>query len=272
MNKTINNNAPTEVSASDILICLGHRWKLIAAAGIVGMISAFVYASAAPKLYEAIWQIKMAQGSSNSSLFNSEEPTALIRRLRLPTVYTKSTLLSCGLGNDSLAGELLAGTLKVQEVKNVSLVLEFRYRATDPLLAKVCAEAVFEMIAQQQLELIHDRLAGRKQQAAEYEQALFKEQQELDRPRRADLSNVGYLIRLDKLTWLRGRIDQIQEELFLSEMHPSKLVAPISVSASPVSPRVPLLLLLGGVIGLFAGILYALWRHDWRKLLVGNVD
>lgn len=99
----------------------------------------------------------------------------------------------------------------------------------------------------------------------QYQQALREEQQQLDKIKKSELDYFAYLAKLDKLSWLRTRIDVLQEEVLLSQLHPAKLIAPIYVPNKPVSLKVGLVLRLGLALGLMLGLLYTLGREGWRK-------
>jgi uncharacterized protein involved in exopolysaccharide biosynthesis len=249
-----------------------RRWLQIVVMGMLGIAVSGVYVVMTPKTYEAKWQMSMAQmvaGSSNIGAninINSEEPAALIQRLRSPLIYTPSVLEACGKSSNETMGEYLDNTLQMQIVKNLPNVAGFRLRMGSPELAKSCADAIVAMVIEQQSSIIHERQEGKKEQVAQYQKLLRDEMWQLDQLKNTQLGNFGYLAMLDKLTWLRGRIDGLQEELFLSQKYPSKLLSPIDVSRNPVSPNVNLVLILGLLLGLITGLLYAISREGWFKV------
>lgn len=253
-----------------------RRWLQIVMMGMLGMAVSGVYVVMTPKTYEAKWQMSMAQmvaGSSNTSSnisaninINSEEPAALIQRLRSPLIYTSNALEACGKSSNDTMGEYLDNTLQMQTVKNLPNVAGFRLRMGSPELAKSCADAIVAMVIEQQSSIIHERQEGKKEQVAQYQKLLRDEMLQLNQLKNTQLGNFGYLAMLDKLTWLRGRIDGLQEEIFLSQKYPSKLLSPIDVSRNPVSPNVNLVLLLGLLLGLITGLLYAISREEWFKM------
>lgn len=207
----------------------------------------------------------MAQVISNSNSSSIEEPVALIQRLRAPTVYPMEVQQSCGTPEGVEFGDYLDGKLKVDAIKGVANAVEMVVSSPSPDQARKCAEGIFAMLVAQQRDLIEERLAGRKEQLLQYQQALQEELQYLEKIKKSELVNLGYLAKLDKLGWLRIRIDVLQEEALLSKRHPAKLIAPIYVPNKPVLKRVGLVLLLGMMFGLMLGVLYALGREGWRK-------
>jgi LPS O-antigen subunit length determinant protein (WzzB/FepE family) len=237
-----------------------NKWRIVFG-GAAGMLLATAFVLITPNRYEVSLQLQMAQFGSG----NGEEPAALTQRLRMPTAYSVDTQQSCGVQVDGDTKDYLNGIVKMDTVKTVPNLIEMKVRGPSPVQAKQCAEAIFSMIVAQQHGLIEDRLAGRQVQLAQYQQALQAEQQQLKTIKQTELGNISYLTKLDKLSWLRTRIDALQEEAFLSQMHPAKLISPPYVPSKPVSPRVGMLLALGILLGLMLGVLYAVGRDGWRK-------
>ena len=158
-----------------------------------------------------------------------------------------------------------SGAIQITAIKNVANAVEMRVRASTHEQAMKCAVAVVAMTVTQQRSLIEERLAGRQNQLTQYQQALREEMQQLEKIKKSELGNFAYLAKLDKLSWLRTRIDVYQEEVFLSRLHPAKLITPIYASKKPVPRRVGLVLILGLMLGLMLGVLYAFGREGWRR-------
>ena len=268
-----------EISLKDMMHSFKRNWKRVVFCGVAGLLLSSAYVIVAPREYGAIWQMKMAQinnnnnnnnnnsnsNSNSNGLGNIEEPAALIERLRFSTAYPGEVQQQCGMRNDEEVGAYLNKKLEVQAIKNLTKLAQFKYLADSPAQAKQCAEAIVTMIMVQQRSLIEESLAGRQAQLNNYQAALTEEQRKLEKKEKSELVIFNYLAKRDRLSWLRSRIDALQEEALLSQMHPSKLIAPISVSSKPISPKVGLGLLLGISLGLMLGVLYALGREVWRK-------
>lgn len=249
------------ISLKDIVVFLRCNLALIVACGVIGIVFSLIYISVTPNSFEARWQLAMAQINNS----NSEEPTALIQRLKSPTTYTARVFQACDKSGDDV-GEYLDKALQVRTVKNVPNIIEFTLRVSNKELATQCANALIAMVIDQQRELIRERLSGRQEQLVQYEHALKEEMQQLEQLKKTELGNFGYLANLDKLTWLRTRIDALQEELFLSQKHPAKLTSPLLVSNKPVAPKKSLIMIIGLLLGLLLGLVYAMSREGWRKL------
>lgn len=256
----------SEISLKDAVHFFKRNQKTIMLGCLVGLLLAAAYVVLMPKKYEARWQMQMAKFVSNSNSFSfSEEPAALIQRLRLPSMYSLAVRQSCDLDESEDLDEYLNGILKANVVKNVPDLVEMKIVSSSSEQATKCAEALAGMIADQQRGLIEERLAGRQAQLVEYRKALVEEQKQLEKLKNTELGNFGYLAKLDQLSWLRSRIDGLQEEIVLSRLHPAKLTAPFYVPSKPVSPKVGISLVLGVLMGLMIGLLYVLGREGWRK-------
>lgn len=245
-----------------------NRWRIVV--GIfAGLLFSTAYVLLAQKKYEAKGYLQMAQivtSLSNSINFSAiEEPVVLIQRLRFSSSYPVAVQQSCGMPKNGEFGEYLGGILDIQAVKKVPNAIEIRVRTSSVDQAKQCAEAIVSMIIEQQGNLIRDHFAGRQEQLLRYQRALREEQQQLEKIRKSELANFGYLARLDQLSWLRTRVDTLQEEALLSQKHPAQLISPITASSEPVSPKTRLLSFLGLSLGLMLGMLYAFGRESWRR-------
>ena len=133
--------AGEEISLKDIVDFLKGNWKRIALLGMVGLLSSAAYIALIPvpeKKYEATWQIQMAQFSKS----NSEEPAALIQRLRSPTAYPVEVQRSCGMPEDGEFSDYLGGKLEIHPTKDVPTTVDMKLYAANSSQAKQCAEAM----------------------------------------------------------------------------------------------------------------------------------
>lgn len=252
-----------EVSLMDMVHFVKSNRKLILIWGLMGLSLATIYVVLTPEKYEVRWQIQMAQFNNSNS--NSEDPAAVVQRLRYPTAYPMEVQHRCGVPEDGELSEYLGGMLKVDVVKNVANTLDLKITLSSSDQAKKCAEAITAMIIAQQRGLIDEYLAGRQMQLTQYQGALKEEQQQLERMKMALSGNFWYLVKLDKLSWLRTRIDSLQEEIIIAQLHPAKLIAPLYVPKKPVPRKVLSISLLGVLCGLMLGVLYGLGREAWRR-------
>lgn len=256
------------MSLGDIADFFRYQWRRILSGCVAGGILAAAWLVVTPYKYEAKWQFQIAQiakdGGSAAGL-NVEEPAVLVQRLRSLSAYTEQVRKVCISGEDEL-GDYLGGVFEAQIIKNVTTVVDMRVRSNSVSQVRQCAEALVSMMVAQENELLDERLAGRREQLALYQDSLLKEQLQLERIKTSELGNFGYLAKSDRLSWLRSRIDALQEEALLSKMHPAKLLAPIYISNNPVWPKKGFVLILGVLMGLMFGVLYALLRGTMRQI------
>lgn len=243
-----------------------NKWYVLSWGG-VGLLLSFGYVHFSPYMYEARCQIQMARYINNSAgsginYVNSEESAVLMQRLRFASSYPDEVIQTCGLSKNAIASDYLGGALVAQAVGGISNVVELWIRGNSPDVAKSCAVAVVSMITKQQRDLIREVLAGRDEQLKEYDDALRREMAEVEMQRKARDRDYT-MVKSGRLAWLMARVDMLHEEALLSQRHPTKLLAPVSVSRTPVSPAISRILVLGVSLGLVIGVLHAWLRREW---------
>lgn len=245
-----------EITLADIAHFFKCSWIKILLGGVVGLLFAASYAARQPDKYEAVWQMQMAQINNK----NSEEPAVLIQRLRLPTAYSVEVRHSCGMPANGEFGDYLGRQLEVQKTKDLSTVVDMRFRASDASLAKRCAEAIVMMISDQQRSLVEEHISEVKKQIVQYQQTMEVERQQLERVKIFAQSNLGFWARLDKLSWLNERITSLSREISSLQNQQAKLMAPIYAPSKPLPSRAGMVLWLGALFGLMLGMFYAVWQ------------
>ena len=244
-----------------------RTYRLIILMGLISLIISIAYVMLAPQKFEAVWQMQMAQQVTSTGFTNAEEPTVLIERMKSSATYPAENLQKCGISNVQDSDEYLDNALKIKIAKGLSTDVEMRFRGGSIALARQCAEGLISMIIDRQRGLIEERLLGRQDQVLRYQQAANESLQQIERIKKSELADVGYLVQMDRLGWLRSRIDTLQEEKVVSQLHPAKLTSPIIVSNKPVAPNIKKILLLGLGLGLVFGTLFAFIRER-KKMTV----
>lgn len=255
-----------EISLADIIGFFRQSWKLITVFGVLGLALSAIYVLIMPAQYEATIQIKMAQYSNSSSSSSIEPPAVLIERLKLPSVYTDDVLRECGVAEGDDVGPYINGRVKASVMKNVTDVIDIKLRSNKPEGAKSCAMALLNMIGSQQQRMIEDMLKGKHEQLERIKEAFINEEKQPDRTRQGGVGVIVYLANLSKLTSLRERMDRLNDEMLFAKLHPTKLVSPIYVPRRPVSPKVPMFVLLGTFAGLVLGVVFAAIRNQYLRL------
>lgn len=244
-----NQMVQQEIKFADIARFLALHAKTLLFSCFVGLLIAGMVATATPRKYEAILLMQVAQLGNNG---NIEDPATLSQRL--PLTISQATAVACGLKSGIDAYRI--GVLQVRYSANSPNKADIRVRAATPEAARQCAESVFVMVKAQEGDLIEERLAGRRAQLKTYEQALQAELQNMKVKGGSGFEQLAY--HLDSLALLRVRMYSLQEEIEMDQHQPARLIAPVSVSAEPVSPRPGWLLFLGMLAGFVIGILYSL--------------
>lgn len=264
MNNTVAKTEGEEISLRDIFNFIKRNQLRFFLCGFAGILLALIYLYLSPKEYEARFQLQMAQISSNvGEASNSEDASSLIHRLRVPTTYSEKATQACAMSEREF-GDYLGGMLAVSPIKGMPNAVEMKVRASSREIAKHCAEGLVFLIRDQQRALIEEKLAGRQLQLEKYQQAMKEEQRQLERIGSATQANFAYLATLGKISWLRSRIDILQEEALLAQMHPTKLVSPIYIPSKSVAPKEKLALILGLMLGVLIGVLYSIARERWE--------
>lgn len=262
-----------EVSLVDILHFLKDTWKACAVTAILGFAVSITYLALAPKKYEAIANITMAQiGAANNTTTNNnninplgvniEEPTLLIARMSSPTSFTPSVIAACDL-QDQVDGALeLSKSIKLTIAKGVANVVELKTFGLTPEAARACNFAVFEIIKTTQSQIIAPYIEEAKTKLADDEQRLQKAKDLVAKADKSD-SAMGavYLSTRDEIRYLLDEITALKNVVTSNQNRSTRLVAPIYASDVPISPKKRVVLAAGFFGGLCLGLLIALMRR-----------
>lgn len=256
-----------EVSLVDILHFLKDTWKASAVTAILGFAVSITYLALAPKKYEAIAHITMAQIRAASNNINPlgvniEEPALLIARMSSPTSFTPSAIAACDL-QDQVYGALeLSKSIKLTITKGVANVVELKTFGQTSEAARACNFAVFEIIKTTQSQIIAPYIEEAKTKLANDEQRLQKAKDLVAKVDKTD-SAIGavYLSTRDEIRDLLDEITSLKNVVTSNQNRSTRLVAPIYASDEPISPKKRLVLAVGFFGGLCLGLLIALMRR-----------
>lgn len=232
--------------------------------GLVGLVLAAIYLWSIQSIYEARWQMSMAQyivvANNGSNSANSEDPASLVQRLKFKTTYPADVFEECGQNRGE--GDYLNKALSAQTVKGVPNLVEFKFKASSVDSVRRCSDLIVSMIIEQQAAMIVERQAGKTEQLVKFQEELNQELKQLNRLKRGEFGNFYYLAKQDKLSWLRTRIAGLQDELDFAQKFPAKLNAPVFISNKPIATNAPMILFMGGILGVLIGMLYVRLRED----------
>lgn len=267
------NSTDEEISLADILNFIAESWQTVLVFTLLGLGAAGIFLFLAPKQYEAIVQIRMAQiASPNNGInplgVNIEEPAALIARMTLPTTFDSQIIQKCGLADREDASSELIKSVKLSIPKGVSSTVNLKMRAPSPELANTCINALYQLIKSSQALMIAPFIKEANFMLSVERERLARVTELISR---ADQSGAAmsatYLATRDEIRYLLDQIRSLQNIIIQNESRASSLIAPIYVSDRPVFPSKINSLLVGVAAGGFLGLLVALARKWYRSNL-----
>jgi LPS O-antigen subunit length determinant protein (WzzB/FepE family) len=269
-----------ELSLTDIVNFILEDWRIIVGFTLLGLGAAVAFINLAPKQYEAIAQIKMAQiaspNNNNNNInplgVNIEEPAALIARMALPTTYSSEITEACGLSGKEDSSQLLTKKIKLSIPRQISNTIDLKLRDASPELAKNCSTSVFNLIKSSQEKLIAPYIEDAKSKLAIEQERLARATQLITRADKSGAAfSAAYLATRDEIRYLLDQITGLQNIITQNESRATRLTAPIYIKDQPVFPPQRNSLLIGILGGGFLGLLFALirkWYRSHRKLLL----
>jgi capsular polysaccharide biosynthesis protein len=264
----------SEISLADVIEFLQESWKIIAVFTVLGIAGAALFLWIVPKQYEANAQIKMAQianfNNNNNNInplgINIEEPQALIARMALPTTYPKETVALCGLAEQKDGELVLATEVKLAIPKGVGGTVDLKIRNTSKDVAKVCANAVYQLIKSTQAQLITPYINEASKKLRIEEDRLGRATQIIAKADKSGAAvSAAYLATRDEIRYLLDQISNLQNIIAGSESRAAHLTAPIYLQDQPVFPQKRNSLLVGLLLGGFLGLILAYARKWYRS-------
>ena len=256
-----------EIPLLDILRFLKWAYRTIFIFGALGLMTAIIYLLVTPRQYEVTAQIAMAQiGATNNSAFNLqgvniEDPNTLIARLSSPTSFNSKEVAACSLGDkQDGATNSLFKAIKISLVKGLPDVVELKAFGGSPESAKNCALAIFEHIKISQSQILTPLLDDAKVRLLDDERRLNKAKELISNVDKsvASMGVAYYLSTRDEMRYLLEEITILKNVLSPNTNRPTRLVAPLATSNTPIAPKKTTLLLLGLLGGLLFGLVITL--------------
>lgn len=256
------------ISVQYIVDFIADAWKIVLIATSFGLFAAIAYLMFAPKTFEAIAQVKMAQ-ISNSNPANPfgvvvEEPSTLIARMRMPTNYKDNTVKACGLQDDDNAAESLAKGIVFLLPKGLSNAIEFKVRASSPEGAYDCANAVVEQIVKMQSEYAKPLLEEAKTKLVQDNERI-ESSKRLIAVSKSGLSSATYLSARDEIAYYLADREKMLDLINSIQGRGARLISPIYVPAKAVFPDKKISLMVGLCVGFFLGLFFAWARQSWAN-------
>nr|WP_255533727.1 Wzz/FepE/Etk N-terminal domain-containing protein [Polynucleobacter sp. es-MAR-4] len=266
-----------DISFIDILCFLKSVYKIIAIAGVAGLVISVGYLTVIPKQYEAVAQIAMAQVSAannntnnkpNFLFVNIEEPALLIARLSLPTSFTPQVIEACGFQDQANAALALSKSIKLTAPKGIANLVELTTFGPTSQSAQECNLGVFELIKTTQSQIVAPYITDVKVILDDDIERLAKARELVSRADKSGSAiGAAYLSTRDEIRDLLNEIAMLRNVVISSQNRATRLVAPIYANNTPIAPKKVMVLAAGIFGGLCLGILIALVRQAVLRLL-----
>ncbi|SSW69702.1 hypothetical protein AVE30378_03667 [Achromobacter veterisilvae] len=262
-----------EFSLSDIITFFRNNIIVIFSCGAIGLLVGAVHIWTTPRQYETVGLIKNALTTSSTNARKDsstpqaavEDTSLTIARLQIPTTYPEAVIKQCEAENEgALNREAMLNIVRPTVNRLTAGAIDLRVRRQDPTVAQRCAEAVFEMVRQQQTALNAPVIKSLEEQRANTVARMDSNQDMIKKMDSAQEKSVVYLIARDDIYAQRDRLNSIENDIAFINRNPTTLLAPWYTSNTPVLPKVRITLLAGLLAGLLVGVLYALIRQIVR--------
>jgi capsular polysaccharide biosynthesis protein len=270
--QSFNQSFEDEISLKDIIDFLIESWKAILVTGLLGVLVSAAYLIVTPNQYQATAQIQMAQisasnnNNANPLSVNIEEPNLLLTRLKLPTTYSDEVIKACGFENASSPAESLASSAKFSAVKGVGSMIELKINRDSREIAINCAQALFESIKTSQNQIIKPYIEESKALLVKYEARLANSQSLVSRADKSGAAlSAAYLANRDEVKFLTEEILRLNTFITTADTRQAKLVSPIYASDIAVFPKKTMILIIGLMVGLFLGFLFAIGKKALKN-------
>ena len=287
-----------EISLFDLWDKLREGWRYVAGGTAIGLLGAGLALKLIPPKYEAVAVVQVGQTGQVGQVAQvgligqvttlPVEPTQLsVERMKTPTFqmavaqgagiqdWIDALRRSATAGNDYLSLQVSKATVG----QNAAPLMELKAKADSIENARRIAEVAIQELGKRQSEIAKpaiDRMqadlaiAKEKRQRAEEDLGSLSKLVATagikdDRFTQLSLMNSLRLQKESELFFQRQLVAALEGALGPPATQPAKAVEPVFVSEKPVSPKKALLLVLGLVGGLLAGILAVFVADAWRR-------
>jgi hypothetical protein len=249
-----------------ILRFLSDNWKIIIAGGTFGALVGVCYFVLQPPVFQATVMISMAQvpAHRDHSLFaNIEEPEFLVERLKVPSTYTNKVIKACENKGEYMQPESMERLISTGIPRAIKSVVFIRIRRNSPEVSQRCSNTLFEMIRNQQGDLVRPFEEDLKRTLNSLQKRHAELVSELSRAEKQERYETLFFAKRDELIGLDEKIFVITRGI--EKITQTKLVAPVYISPKPISLNVELVLSATTLTGLFLGLLAASFRELKRS-------
>lgn len=253
-----------EINLWELIGHLKSGWRWVVGGGLVGLACAAGFLTLTASKYEASAIIQPATIVIDSKAATVEPVALTVERLNFATFYDEALVNAC----QAESATALAESVQAAVVRGDSLI-SISYRAKTVDAAQLCVSNIINKLTKIQADaakpLLHQmesQLAVTKQRIEELEQFLVQHEKPL-----AATTNAAVFVMLKQgeLTELREMYNSQQIQLTEPLTRPMQLLAPIYSPENAVSPKKLITVVLGSMVGLFAGLLALFINRSWRS-------
>lgn len=286
-----------EISLFDLWEKLRDGWHYVVGGTVLGLAGAGIALVMLPPKYEAVAVVQIAQVGQIAYAqlgqmmqipsLNVEPATQAVERMKTPAFQTA---VAQALGNRAWIDDLQHSTnatakyislqlIKATSAQGASSLIEVKANASNPEDAKKIADASVKELEKRHAELAKPILEKMHSHLKLAKEKLISAEKELEGINKLVASAGVKDDRFTQLSLMTGLRVQKESELFAQRQaivaletalsapstQPTKAIEAIFVTDKPVSPKKTLLLALGLIGGLLAGVVAVFFVDAWRR-------
>jgi len=287
-----------EISLFDLGTKLRDGWRYVLGGTVLGVAGAGLAIALIPPRYEAVALVQVGQVGQVGQVAQlglvgqvssvALEPTQqVVERMKTPTfqaavargVGNQSWLESIARADGSASGYLTPSVAKATMGQTAAPLLELKAKADSSEAARAIAEMAINELSKRQAELARpalERMQGDLHIAKERRKSAEVDLESLgklvsvagirdDRFTQLSLMNSLRLQKQSELFFQRQMVAALEAALGAPATQPAKAMEAVFASDKPISPKKGLLLALGLIGGLLAGVLWVFLTDAWQR-------
>ncbi len=264
-----------EIDLLELLAKILKKWRWWVSGTVLGGLIGLMLAFTLPPKYEAYGVVRLSKVGKVDTVSGGESLTATPvesvteAAARMQSLAFREAVVDQLVANKLAQSSERAAWLAQMEsgafkaVKDTGF-LSITLRASSPEAARGAVETVTQVLKQRQKPLMDERIAATQKVIAHTKSAVNSIQTRYASAahslQAAGTHNAGNYLELSRLSeagtyaTLQDKLVNLENSLQAPSTKAAELVEPATVADKPVSPKKPLLLALGMVLGLLAGL------------------
>ena len=282
--------ADEEISLFDLLEKLKQGWRSVVGGVVLGVLGAAAVLFAVPNQYEAVAVVQVGQvgqlasaaqmGMRQVSAVPAEPPAQAVERMKSSAFLFA---VAKALGDQSWMVALQNGggtsVLSVASPKGALQLIDLKAKGDSPEVAKKIVSAAIEELARRHAEIVKPAVSRLTLEADLAREKIKRAESELAK---LDKLAAGVGVKDERFTQIslmtdlsvKKEAEIFQQRQMLSDLdgaltppntQAAKAIEDVFISEKPVSPKKGLLLALGLVSGLLAGVISVFISGAWRQ-------